>query len=73
MRVATRPGGLSLLRGGAVVAHRRLRRAGISTAAAELLLARMQAKIDDLCAQRERLKKADAGAVKGRVLGGRSW
>ena len=62
-----------MLRGGAVVAHRRLRRAGISTAAAELLLARMQAKIDDLCAQRERLKKADAGAVKGRVLGGRSW
>jgi hypothetical protein len=33
----------------------------------------MKAKIDDLCAQRERLKKADAGAVKGRVLGGRSW
>jgi hypothetical protein len=32
----------------------------------------MHIKIDDLCAQRERLKKEDGGAVKGRV-GGRSW
>ena len=45
-----------------------LQRAGISTASAELLPARMHIKIDDLCAQRERL----GGAVKGRV-GGRSW
>jgi hypothetical protein len=51
-----------------------LQRAGISTAAAELLLARMHAKIDDLCAERERLKKMEeGGATKGRVLGGRSW
>ena len=50
-----------------------LQRAGISTAAAELLLARMHAKIDDLCAERERLKKEESGATKGRVLGGRSW
>ena len=50
-----------------------LQRAGISTAAAELLLGRMHAKIDDLCAERERLKKEEGGATKGRVLGGRSW
>jgi hypothetical protein len=50
-----------------------LQRAGIFTAAAELLLSRMHAKLDGLCAQRERLKKEDGGAVKGRVLGGRSW
>ena len=50
-----------------------LQRAGISTAAAELLLARMHAKIDDLCAERERLKEEEGGATKGRVLGGRSW
>ena len=50
-----------------------LQRAGISTASAELLLARMHTKIDALCAERERLKKEEAGAVKGRVLGGRSW
>jgi hypothetical protein len=35
-----------------------LRRAGIATAAAELLLARMRAKIDDLCREREALRKA---------------
>ncbi len=35
----------------------RLQRAGISTASAELFLGRMHAKIDDLCAQRDRLKK----------------
>jgi hypothetical protein len=51
----------------------RLQRAGISTASAELLLARMHAKIDDLCAERERLKKEEGGPTKGRVLGGRSW
>ena len=50
-----------------------LQRAGISTASAELLLARMHTKIDGLCAERERLKKEDGGAVKGKVLGGRSW
>ena len=50
-----------------------LQRAGISTASAELLLGRMHAKIDDLCAERERLKKEEGGTTKGRVLGGRSW
>ena len=50
-----------------------LQRAGLSTAAAELLLGRMHAKIDDLCAERERLKKELGGPTKGRVLGGRSW
>jgi hypothetical protein len=32
-----------------------LQRAGISTASAESLLARMQAKVDGLCAERDRL------------------
>ena len=50
-----------------------LQRAGISTASAELLLARMHAKIDDLCAERERLNMEQVGSTKGRVLGGRSW
>ena len=50
-----------------------LQRAGISTASAELLLGRMHAKIDDLCAQRDRLKKEQPGPVKGMVLGGRNW
>jgi hypothetical protein len=50
-----------------------LQRVGISTASAELLLGRMLAKIDDLCAERERLKKEQGGPTKGRVLGGRSW
>jgi hypothetical protein len=50
-----------------------LQRAGISSASAELLLARMLAKIEGLCVERDRLKKDQAGATKGRVLGGRSW
>jgi hypothetical protein len=49
-----------------------LQRAGISTAAAELLLRRMHAKIDDLCVERERLKREQGRPTKGRVLGGRS-
>ena len=48
-----------------------LQRVGISTASAELLLGRMHSKIDDLCAQRDRLKKEQP--VGRRVLGGRSW
>jgi hypothetical protein len=48
-----------------------LQRAGISTASAELLLGRMHSKIDDLCAQRDRLKKQQP--AERRVLGGRSW
>ena len=50
-----------------------LQRASISTASAELLLERMLAKIEDLCAERDRLKKEQDGPMKGRVLGGRSW
>jgi hypothetical protein len=50
-----------------------LQRAGIPTASAELLLQRMLAKIDDLCAERDRLKKEESGPTKGRGLGGRSW
>jgi hypothetical protein len=48
-----------------------LQRAGISTASAELLLARMHSKIDALCAERERLKAEQPSRPK--VLGGRSW
>jgi hypothetical protein len=44
-----------------------LQRAGIGTASAELLLGRMLAKIDDLCAERDRLKKEEGGPTKGRV------
>ena len=47
-----------------------LQRAGICTASAELLLGRMHAKIDDLCAERDRLKKVQA--AERRVLGRRS-
>jgi len=50
-----------------------LQRAGISTSSAELLLTRMQAKIDGLCTERDRLKAEQGGPTKGRVLGGRSW
>ena len=50
-----------------------LQRAGISTASAELLLARMLTKIDGLCAERDRLKNEQGGPTKGLVLGGRSW
>jgi len=42
-----------------------LKRAGISTASAELLLARMRAKVDDLCRERETLRQ------QGRLLRGR--
>jgi len=50
-----------------------LQRAGVATAAAELLLGRMLAKIEGLCAERDRLKAEQGGPTKGRVLGGRSW
>jgi hypothetical protein len=33
----------------------------------------MQAKIDGLCAARDRLKQGLPGHTKGRVLGGRQW
>jgi hypothetical protein len=50
-----------------------LQRAGIPTASAELLLGRMMTKIDNLCTQRDALKKELPGHMKGRVLGGRQW
>jgi phage shock protein A len=51
---------------------RQLQRTGIATASAEALLERMQNRIDELCAERDRLKK-EQGPARGRVLGGRSW
>nr|MCK7672362.1 hypothetical protein [Bradyrhizobium sp. 2S1] len=51
---------------------RQLQRAGIPTLSAEALLDRMLNKIDELCIERDRLKK-EQPPVKGRVLGGRSW
>ena len=42
-----------------------LRQAGISTTSAEELLGRMPNKIDDLCAERERLKKEQPAKVPG--------
>jgi len=50
-----------------------LQRAGISTAAAELLLLRMLTKIDQLCTARDKLKRELPQPMKGRVLGGRQW
>jgi hypothetical protein len=50
----------------------KLQRAGISTAAAEILLQRMLAKIDTLCSERDRLKMAAPGPTAGKV-GGRKW
>jgi hypothetical protein len=52
---------------------RQLQRAGISTASAEALLERMLSNIDGMCAERDKLKKQQAGPTKGKVLGGRSW
>jgi hypothetical protein len=46
----------------------RLQRAGIATASAELLFVRMLAKIEGLCAKRDRLKKEQDGRVAVRLL-----
>jgi len=51
---------------------RQLQRAGIPTASAEALLERMLNKIDELCVQRDQLKR-QLPASKGKVLGGRQW
>jgi phage shock protein A len=48
---------------------RQLQRSGISNASAEALLDRMLNKIDDLCAERDRLKQE----LPGQALGGRRW
>jgi hypothetical protein len=50
---------------------RQLQRAGISTVSAEALLERMLGKIDELCAERDRLKKDLPSPIKGKALGGR--
>lgn len=50
-----------------------LQRAGIATASAEILLQRMMEKVERLCLQRDELRKAEPGPVKGKVLGGRKW
>jgi hypothetical protein len=52
---------------------KQLHRAGISTTSADALLHRMLDKIDVLCAERDRLKKVQPMASKGKALGGRSW
>jgi hypothetical protein len=52
---------------------RQLQRAGIPTTSAEALLDRMQNKIDELCAERDRLKVSLPHPSKGKVLGGRRW
>ena len=46
-----------------------LQRAGLPTSSAEALLDRTLNKIDDLCAERDRLKKEQPA----RVLGARHW
>lgn len=51
---------------------RQLQRAGISTAAAEALLERMLDNIDELCAERDKLKRDQPGPTRGKVLG-RRW
>jgi len=50
---------------------RQLQRAGIPTASAEAMLDRLLNQIDELCAERDRLKKEQPGATKGKMLGGR--
>jgi hypothetical protein len=52
---------------------RQLQHSGISSASAKVLLDRMRNKIDELCAERDRLKKEQPGHNKNRVLGGRRW
>ena len=52
---------------------RKLQHSGISSTSAEALLERMLAKIDELCAERDRLKKEQPGHNKGKVFGGRHW
>jgi len=59
-----------------VLRHRReimqLQRAGLPTTSAEALLDRMLNKIDDLCAERDRLKKQLKKGLPRRMLG-RHW
>ena len=50
-----------------------LRRAGISMADAELVLARQLARLDGLIGDRNRLMATQPSSMQGRVLGGRKW
>ena len=50
---------------------RQLQRAGISTTSAEALLQRMLDKVDELCTERDKLKREMT--PPRRVLGGRKW
>ena len=52
---------------------RELQHSGISSTSAEALLDRMLSKIEELCAERDRLKKEQPGHNKGKVFGGRHW
>jgi hypothetical protein len=52
---------------------RKLQHSGIPTTSADALLDRMLNKIDQLCAERDRLKKEQPGHNKGKVVGGRHW
>jgi hypothetical protein len=50
-----------------------LQKAGIPTTSAEALLERMLAKIDTLCADRDRMKAENLPERARHVLGGRKW
>jgi hypothetical protein len=50
-----------------------LRRAGMSTADAEIVLARQLARLEGLIGERNRLMATQPSAMQGRVLGGRKW
>ena len=50
-----------------------VRSGSYTSSSADALLDRMLDKIDQLCAERDRLKKEQPGPNKGRVLGGRHW
>ena len=50
---------------------RQLQRAGISTVSAKALLERMLNKIDELCTERDRLKKEQGSPSEGRL--GTGW
>jgi len=50
-----------------------LRRAGISTADAEVVLSLQLARLDGLIGERNRLTAAQPSPKLGKVLGGRKW
>jgi hypothetical protein len=50
-----------------------LQRDGVDTASAQMLLQRMEAKVEGLVAERDRLKTAEHKPAKRQMLGGRSW